>query len=52
MTKLIAAPLIVVGIILIPGVVWLRKNANEFFSWSPSDWEHDDRDERVLPKSK
>jgi hypothetical protein len=32
------------GSIFAVAAIWIARNAETLFSWSPRDWEHDDRD--------
>jgi hypothetical protein len=40
-----------IGLPLAIGTLWIQKNAEDFFSWSPADWEHDDRDQNSQVKN-
>jgi hypothetical protein len=34
-----------VAVVIIP-IVWLCRNAGDFFSWSPTGWEHDEQGQK------
>ena len=51
MTKPFALITIGLGLPLIAAIVWIAKNADDLFSWSPKNWEHEDRNDTDRSRS-
>jgi len=46
MVKVVSGLGIVLCGSIVAAAIWVGRNANMLFSWSPRDWEHDDRQDR------